>query len=182
MRDLGQRRGYSVSVNSFNLVLKIGLFILVVGFIGILVNSKLMIGSGSSSSVVLQEAPRGLVPVEVKFEGLAKRGVNLTTQSAVLRDVKYGGEAKAKATRSSGGGVYVLSVEATLPDPVNTNYQVWLVSADEILPIDYMRGSGTSWSLSLRDSDKYSSYDGIWITLERTKDDLPEEHVMEGTF
>lgn len=134
--------------------------------------------------VILREAPRGLTPVvlEGNLVNVAAGGVDLVTGSAALVDVKYGGEAKAAATRSYGGGIYKLSVDATLPDPKNVNYQVWLVSGENVLPIDYMRGSGTSWSLSLNSEDKYSGYRGIWITLERNKDELPEEHVMEGSF
>lgn len=138
--------------------------------------------SGGGASVILRDAPYGLKPVDLDESALVGGGVNLTTQTTRLVDVKYGGEAVARATRSFGGGLYILSVDAILPDPVNTNYQVWLVSGDSVLPIDYMRGAKTSWSLSLRDRDKYSSYRGIWITLERSKDDKPEEHVMEGSF
>lgn len=138
-------------------------------------------GSGSSSGVILRDAPTDLKPVnagEVKIEG----GVDLKTEKASFKDVKYSGSATATATRAYGGGVYSLTVEASLPDPKNTNYQVWLVGSAGPVSIDYMRGSKTSWSLNLRDSDKFSKYKGIWITLERTKDDLPEEHVLEGSF
>lgn len=138
---------------------------------------------GGNSSIILQEAPTGLKPVSLTgIADAAAGGVALTTQSASFRDVKFGGGASATATRSFGGGIYVLSVSATLPDPKNTYYEVWLVGTNGPVPIDFMTGSKTSWSLSLRDSDKYSSYSGIWITLERTKDTLPEEHILEGSF
>ena len=180
MRDLARSVGSARNVSKILRQLIVVLF--VVGLI-FFVKNNFVNNSVSGSSAALREAPRGLVPVKVKANGTFDGGVNLVTGRAVLRDVKYGGEAKATATRSYGGGVYILSVEATLPDPVNTNYQVWLVGADgSVLSIDYMRGSKTSWSLSLRDSDKYSKYGGIWITLERTKDSKPEEHVMEGSF
>lgn len=136
-----------------------------------------------TGGVVLREAQSGLVSVEVgEVNDLSVEGTELATQTISLKDVRYGGEAEATAKRSYGGGVYVLSVEATLPDPKNVDYQVWLVSGGKTLPIDYMRGSKTSWSLALRDSDRYSGYSGIWITLERTRDAIPEEHVMEGSF
>ncbi|OGD95113.1 hypothetical protein A3F02_02420 [Candidatus Curtissbacteria bacterium RIFCSPHIGHO2_12_FULL_38_9b] len=140
-------------------------------------------GSLGESSIVLREAPRNLKPINVDLtESINSEGVNLITQSATFKDVQYGGEANATATRSFGGGTYILSVDATLPDPVNTNYQVWLVSGQEVIPINFMNGSKNTWSLRLRSSDKYSNYDGIWITLERTKDELPEEHILEGSF
>lgn len=139
-------------------------------------------GGGSSGGVILRDAQTDLKPVNIASSVKVEGGVDLKTETAKFTDVKHGGSAKAQATRAYGGGVYTLDVEATLPDPKNTYYQVWLVGSSGPVSIDYMRGSKTSWSLSLRDSDKYSKYKGIWITLERTKDELPEEHVLEGTF
>ena len=140
------------------------------------------LGSGGSS-VILREAPRGLIPVNaVESTVDVGEGVQLTVQTALMQDVKHGGEATATVKRSFGGGIYILTVDATLPDPKNVNYQVWLVGGGKTVAIDYMRGAKTSWSLSLRDSDKYSSYSGVWITLERSKDNIAEEHVMEGSF
>lgn len=183
MRDLSNmpvgtnpvRRGRRVARLIFFLALILGVFYLA--------RSQFSPSGAGGGDIILREAPRGLTPVAGgKLVDVAEGGVSLVTGSATLVDVKYGGEAKAVATRSFGGGIYKLTVAATLPDPKNVNYQVWLVSPESVLPIDYMRGLGTSWSLSLRDKDKYSGYDGIWITLERSKDELPEEHVMEGSF
>ena len=162
------------------------LLVIVIVIIGVLFLVKSRLGGGGSSAagVLLHDAPYGLKPVAVSGEStkIAEGGTNLTTQAATLKDVKFGGEAQATASRSFGGGTYILSVNATLPDPVNVNYAVWLVGGGPARLIDYMKGSGTSWSLTLRDTDKYSDYSGIWITLERTKDAKPEEHVMEGSF
>jgi len=182
MRDLGQQNFDSGRRSLGKKALRILVLLIVIIGVIFLVKSRLNIG-GSGGSVILREAPRGLIPVSIGNQSnLTAGAVDLTTQSATFKDVRYGGEAKATATRSFGGGLYILSVDATLPDPVNTNYQVWLVGGGSVIPIDYMNGSKTSWSLGLRSSDKYSKYDGIWITLERTKDELPEEHVLEGTF
>lgn len=184
MRDLSR---ISLPVNNskkthMKYLIIFGFLILIVGIV-IVINSKFSFGSGSGSTVMLREAPRGLEPVGVeRTTSVIDGGVELASQSATLTDVKYSGQASATAKRSFASGVYILNVEATLPDPKNTNYQVWLVGGGKIVPIDYMRGSKTKWSLSLRDINKYSEYDGIWITLERSKDDLPEEHVLEGSF
>ena len=184
MRDLSNMPVGTNSAPRGRRIVRLILFLALILVVFHLARSQFSSGGDGGGDVILMEAPRGLVPValEGNLVDVAAGGVDLLTESATLADVKYGGEAKATATRSFGGGIYKLSVNATLPDPKNVNYQVWLVSPENVLPIDYMRGLGTSWSLSLRSEDKYSRYEGIWITLERNKDDLPEEHVMEGSF
>lgn len=184
MRDLSNM---PVGINPVPRGRRIARFVLLLALILVvfyLARSQFSPRGNGSGDVILGEAPRGLTPValEGNLGDVTAGGVDLLTGSAAFVDVKYGGEAKAVATRSYGGGIYKLSLNATLPDPKNVNYQVWLVSGENVLPIDYMRGSGTSWSLSLSGKDKYSGYGGIWITLERNKDELPEEHVMEGSF
>lgn len=135
------------------------------------------------SDVVLKDASFGLTPVSIGKTTAASGGVNLATQTITLTDIKYGGEAKASVTRSYGAGIYKLDVSATLPDPKNVAYEVWLTGADGPVPIDVMRGAKNSWSLSLSDSDKFSKYTGVLISLERNKaDSIVEERVMEGSF
>lgn len=158
------------------------LVILIVVIVLFFAKSRLFSNSGSSAAMILRDAPGGLTPVDGGNSPISTGGVNLTTQSATFKDVKFGGDATATATRSFGGGTYILNVDATLPDPKNTFYEVWLVGPTGVVPIDFMIGSGTHWSLSLRDTDKFSNYKGIWITLKRTKDQNPEEHVLEGSF
>lgn len=183
MRDLSKLPLKSQRRKNINIkrLLPLGV-LLVFGFLAVFLNGSL--GTGSDSSVFLAQAPTGLTPVNLTgVEDLTEDAKDLTTQTAVMRDVKADdGKAVAKITRSFGGGLYILNVEATLPDPVNTNYQLFLVGGGEVVPIEYLRGSKTAWSLNLRMKDNYSDYDGVWITLERTKDDLPEEHIMEGSF
>lgn len=186
MRDLSKIPLSNIKRKKSSIKRSVKLLVLLVFILvlALLLNSKLNLSSLSGSSVVVREAGRGFTPVELsgEHEELTEGAVDLATQRAVLADVKHGGKAKAVATRSFGGGVYILSVSATLPDPKNVSYQVWVVGGGEVIPIDYMNGSGTAWSLTLRDSDQYSNYSQIWITLERTRDETPEEHVMEGTF
>lgn len=179
MRDLNKTTYSGRRGNSKRLVFIFGGLAIVVF---VVYQLSLKFGSGGfSGGVTLRDAPTDLQAVdigEVKIEG----GVDLKTEKASFKDVKYSGSATATASRAYGGGVYTLNVEAKLPDPKNTYYQVWLVGSAGPVSVDFMRGSKTSWSLSLRDTDKFSKYKGIWITLERTKDDLPEEHVLEGSF
>lgn len=184
MRDLGQQNFSNLRHSSrTRTIFRVVVFLVIIGVVFYLARSRFSFSGEGGSSIVLREAPRGLKPVEVDGAiDATEGGVDLTTQQATLEDVKYDGKAKATATRSFGGGLYILSVDATLPDSANAYYQVWLVGGSSVTPINYMNGSKTSWSLNLRSSDKYSQYRGIWITLERTKDELPEEHVLEGSF
>lgn len=142
-------------------------------------------GSGSSvgggGSVVLSDAPPDMKPVVLSGEsGIASGGVELKTETARMKDLRGG--ASATVTRNYGGGVYKLDVSASLPDPKAVSYGVWLVGDDDPVLIDYMRGSGTNWSLGLSGPDRYSDLDGVIISLERTKDEKVEEKVMEGSF
>ena len=184
MRDLGgQNFGNFQRSSKAKTIFRILILLIIVGGVFYFAKSRLSLGQIGTGAVILKEAPRGLKPVVIdQTADLTEGGVQLSTQQATFEDVRYNGQAKATASRSFGGGLYILSVDATLPDPNNTYYEVWLVSDGKVIPIDFMTGSKTSWSLRLRSSDKYSSYDGIWNTLERTKDELPEEHILEGSF
>lgn len=184
MRDLGQQNfGNFAHPSKAKTIVRFLILLIIIGAVLYFAKSKLNFGQIGTSSVVLREAPRGLKPVTVdQTASLVEGGVDLTTQQATFEDVRYGGQAKATASRSFGGGLYILSVDATLPDPVNTYYEVWLTGNGKVVPIDFMTGSKTNWSLRLRSSDRFSQYDGILITLERTKDELSEERILEGSF
>ena len=154
--------------------------------VAILAAGKLFFSAGSvisGQSVVLRDAPTGLKPVESDGDtSITQEGVELTSQSAKLVDVAQVG-AGGTAKRTFGAGTYSLNVDTNLPDPKGNNYGVWLSDGSNVLLVDYLRGSGNSWGYELKDKDKYSDYDQIWITLEITKiDDIPEKHVLEGSW
>lgn len=186
MRDLSQVSFSSVPRQRIGIskrLLRLAVLVIVVATLVFFVKSKIGISKVGGAAVVLVEAPTGLTPVKLSGDlDIASGGADLASQTITLRDVKYGGVAKGTATRSFGAGTYILSVDSTMPDPVNVKYAVWLVGGGNTRLIDYMTGSGTRWKFILRDTDKFSNYSGIWITLERTHDQKPEEHVLEGTF
>ena len=185
MRDLANQNFASGKLPTRSTaIIRVLIVLLVIGGVSYLVRGKFNFGDGASSSVVLQEAPRSLTPVDIDTgQNVTEGGVDLTTQSATLTDIRYGGGAKATAVRSFGGGVYILSIDATLPDPKGNSYAVWLVGDEGPILVDYMGGTKNSWSLRLRGPDRYSGMSGIWITLERTKEDVePEERILEGSF
>lgn len=161
-------------------------FLLVIAVIAVLLLVKQKISSGSfigGGSAELKDAQHGLTPVSVGASDVTNSGVNLSSGSASFRDVKYGGQASATATRTYGAGSYSLSVNAALPNPEGDRYQVWLVDGGQIKDAGFMSGSGKSWSLVFNDTNKYASYSTIWITREiTTEDGKPEQHVLEGSF
>ena len=160
--------------------------VLTFGVIAVLTGGKLFFSAGnviSGQSVVLRDAPTGLKPVEADSDtSVSDQGVTLTSQTAKLVNVAgSGGSGTAK--RTFGAGTYSLDIDANLPDPEGNNYGVWLYDGSEVLLVDYLRGSGNSWGYELKDKDKYSSFDQIWITLEITKNDTkPEKHILEGSW
>ncbi len=185
MRDLANLNfSQGRSSSKFKTVGRFLIILVVLLGVAFFLKSRFIASGPGSPSIVLQEAPRGLVPVDAnQASKVVEGGVDLATQKATLGDVKYGGEASGIATRTYGGGTYQLSIDATIPDPKGNSYGVWLTGGGTIVFIDYLRGSKTSWSFSFRDTDKYSKYDGILITLERTKEDNePEERVLEGSW
>lgn len=180
MRDLANQNYKAGSRN--RRVIKIGVFvILVLGIYLFLKNSGANIGL-SSSSIVLKEAPKGLTPVTLPPDVAdIGKGISLTTQNAVFVNVS-GEVAKATATRKFGDGSYTLTVEATLPDPKNNRYQVWIIG-DTPTDAGFMIGSGSTWTSTFRDKDYYSKYSQIWITREITDNEgKPEKRILEGSF
>lgn len=184
MRDLANRT-YGQKVTGGSKFLK-RIAALTLGAVVILVVVKLFFSAGgviSGQSVVLRDALTGLKPVESDQDtSVSEQGVTLKTQSARLIDVS-GGSGSGTAKRIFGAGTYSLDIDATLPDPKGNNYGVWLFDGSEVLLVDYLRGSGNSWGYDLKDKDKYSGFNQIWITLEITKNDTkPEKHILEGSW
>ena len=184
MRDLANQ-SYGQNKSTDSKFLRRVLF-LIFGAIAILVVGKLFFSAGSvisGQSVVLRDAPTGLKPVEADTDSsVSDEGVTLASQTAKLVNVTGGG-GSGTAKRTFGAGTYSLDIDANLPDPEGNNYGVWLTGGAEVLLVDYLRGSGNSWGYELKDKDKYSGFDQIWITLEITKNDTkPEKHILEGSW
>lgn len=182
MRDLARqgiiRRRSSLTKN-FKIVAVVVFAAVFVFFAG----RNLLFGTSvSSDSSLVKDAPKGLTPVKIGAVLEGESGLHLSTDDVNLRNVKEGGT--ASATRTYGDGSYVLSVNATLPDPKGNRYQVWLSDGTNVFDAGFMNGSKTAWTLIFRDKDNFSkSYDEVWITREiTTEDEKPELVVMRGTF
>jgi|SRR3989344_2531555 len=185
MRDLANQSYSQKGAKADPKFLRRVLF-LTIGAIAVLTVGKLFFSAGSvisGQSVILRDAPTGLKPVEIDTDSsVSAEGVTLTSQTARLVNVAgSGGSGTAK--RTFGAGTYSLDIDANLLDPEGNNYGVWLYDGSEVLLVDYLRGSGNSWGYELKDKDKYSGFDQIWITLEITKNDTkPEKHILEGSW
>lgn len=164
------------------------LFIIVAAVAAFWIVSWKLNGSATTTgatSANLKDAPKGLTPVAVSGAAVnAESGINVSTGTATLTDIKYGGAASGTATRTFGDGTYSLSVTATLPDPKGGDkYEVWLYDGNIPYEAGFMSGSKTSWSLVFRDKDKLSAYKEVWVTRELTSEDgEPENKVLVGRF
>ena len=182
MRDLAQMGSSRKKVAVPPRILLIAVIVVAIVAVLYVTASKINVG-GSSGGVTLQDAPKGLTPVKVDGAPVdVDSGVTLSSSNASFTNVSEG-SATATATRVFGNGSYSLTVSATLPDPVGSKYQVWLVGEGKTLNAGFMEGAKTSWNLTLRDKDKYSTLPEIWITKEITAEDgKPELHILEGSF
>src|SRR3989338_5621034 len=93
MRDLANQNFTSGKLPTRSTaIIRVLIVLLVIGGVSYLVRGKFNFGDGASSSVVLQEAPRSLTPVDIDTgQNVAEGGVDLTPQSATLTDIRYGG-------------------------------------------------------------------------------------------
>lgn len=182
MRDLARSGlGRRKRTSRGKLFLYVGVFI-ILGIVLYYVGGDAGTGTQNRNELVA-DAPPDLTPVSLAGqENLSAAGVSLNTDTANMKDLRGEG-ASASVIRSYGGGAYRLNVNADLPDPVNVNYAVWLVGSGAPRLIDYMRGSGRDWYLGVGGTEKeFLAYNGVLITLERTKDNKPEERIMSGSF
>lgn len=185
MRDLARKKFTVGSSSKLKLSMRVIFVILLVFATVFIAKNFLSVSIPGTGSVTLNDAPKGLTPVNVgNADKVAKGGVDLKSQTVKLTQGKVGAGASGQATRSFGGGSYGLSVEATIPNIKGFLVEVWLVdSSGNTREVDFMSCTGSSCSYSLKDTDKYSKYSTIWITKEITKEDeKPEEHILEGTW
>lgn len=186
MRDLANQsilRRRRISARSSRFFLTVAIVIVAIWAVAWKLNGQSTSLGGEAA--YLKDAPKGLTPVKVSGAAVdADLGINLSSGTAKLGDVKYGGSASGSATRTYGDGSYSLSVTATLPDPKGGDkYQVWLYDGSVPFDAGFMSGSKNSWSLVFRDKDKYSSYETVWVTREiTTEDGKPETKILAGSF
>lgn len=164
------------------LFVKVVVLVLAIGFVVWFLKTKTGF-SGGGGSVILSAAPRGLTPVQLSDDAIVDAGGNIARDTAVLKQVDFFDDAASgTVSRSFGGGVFVMTVDAKLAD-IGDKYQLWLVSGDDFFDGGFLSGSDGAYSVTFRNSRNFSSYDDVWITRERTTEDgAPEQEVLVGNF
>ena len=126
--------------------------------------------------------------VEEKMEEFFNVEIPEDIEKAQLKDV-IGGDALGIATRNYENGTFVHVVLADLPNPEEGfYYEGWLVRGKEgdddfdYISTGKMRLAKGGYLLEFESSTDYLDYQEVVITLEKTEDNLPEKHVLEGTF
>jgi len=105
-----------------------------------------------------------------------------------LNDV-IGLAASAIATRKFDAGTFTLTVLADLPEPdQGTFYEGWLVRGSEgdsdfnVISIGRLRIAKGGYLLEFQSSIDYSEHSNVIITQEKVADNVPEKHILEGSF
>lgn len=115
---------------------------------------------------------------------ITSEGKEVNTVSEVsLIDVS-GGESTGTATREF-TDEFIHTVTATLPDlPEGEFYEGWLVKADssDFFSTGKMNKSGDAYELTYTSAEEPVEYPQVVITREKTDDQQPEEHILEGSF
>lgn len=95
------------------------------------------------------------------------------------------GDGNGEATREFADGEFIHMVTATLPSPGEGGfYEGWLVKADdsELFSTGKLTKSGDKYALTYTDEVDQQDFPQVVITLEKTEDETPETHILEGTF
>lgn len=107
---------------------------------------------------------------------------------AELKDVS-GGTSTAIATRKFEAGTFTHTVIADLPDSdPGTFYEGWLVRDNQgdpdfnIISTGRMRIAKGGYLLEFQSTTDYSDHNNVIITQEEVSDNVPEKHVLEGSF
>ena len=100
---------------------------------------------------------------------------------AELGDVA-GGSSTAIATRKYEDDKFTHTILADLPDPEVGYYEGWLVKDDELVSSGEFRIAKGGYLLEFTSATDYSNYNQVVVTSEMKADQLPETHILEGSF
>jgi hypothetical protein len=87
------------------------------------------------------------------------------------------------ATLENQNGKFVYTVIANLEDPTpGYFYQAWIVNGKDNVSLGQLSVEKGGWITNFTSSKDLSDHKTIWITLERANDNIPEMHILEGSF
>jgi hypothetical protein len=99
-----------------------------------------------------------------------------------LKDVS-GGDSSGLATRKYEDGLFEHAVLADLPEPeTGTFYEGWLVVSGDILSTGKFTEGKGGYMLEYTSNTDLIDHNQVVVTLEKVDDQLPEVHVLEGSF
>ena len=126
--------------------------------------------------------------VEEKMEEFFNVEIPEDIEKAQLKDV-VGGDALGVATRNYEKNTFVHVVLADLPHlEEGSFYEGWLVRGEvgnddfDFISTGKMRLGKGGYLLEFDSGTDYSDYQSVVITVEETEDDIPETHILEGSF
>jgi hypothetical protein len=103
-------------------------------------------------------------------------------KKADLKDVS-GANQMGLATLENQNGKFVYTVIANLEDPTpGYFYQAWIVNGKDNVSLGQLSVEKGGWITNFTSSKDLSDHKTIWITLERANDNIPEMHILEGSF
>ena len=158
----------------------IGLIILLV------VVGVIFIRQKNRPSNEVMKVPETLSSVQEQIENKFNLKIPTDVDKAELKDVS-GGQSSAIATRKFENGKFTASVLADLPDPeAGTFYQAWLVKTengnDSFVLLGSLELAKGGWMLNYQGSNDLTGYPKVLVTSEKTRDNNPETHILEGSF
>lgn len=83
--------------------------------------------------------------------------------------------------KTSGNNIY--TVIANLENPASGYfYQAWLVNGNDTISLGKLVVAKGGWLVNYTTSKDLSDHKSVWVTLEKTNDNTPEKHILEGSF
>lgn len=75
------------------------------------------------------------------------------------------------------------TVIANLDDPqAGYFYEGWLVSGNNYISLGKLNVAKGGWLINYNSPKNIEDHKTVWITLEKVNDNMPETHVLEGSF
>lgn len=96
------------------------------------------------------------------------------------------GNGSGTATRQIKSGAFIHTITAEIPEPASDKfYEGWLVKGSEYFSTGKLSKKDNQFILDYQSPKDKTSYSRVVVTLETLSkglDDIPETHVLEGSF